>query len=302
MTDMPTITTQTEDTIFDLAVFNQIMFAAQQTGLYRSIDKGDSWENIYQSWMPDSAIPTLTVRLSPSFKNDKTVVAGINGGIVLSTDAGATWVIHQFRNPIPMITSIDISPNFTTDQTMLVGTYEDGMFRSVDSGKTWQAFNFGLFDHDILCVAISPDFAEDQTVYAGTSSGIYKSVNGGCLWQGIDLPIGYDAVLSLAIVDNFASDRCLFAGSESQGLLRSDDGGESWTQLIVSDGAMNSINRLADNRILLHVDDTLITSDVDGLSTKTILPEDVSAVTLPDQSSSIIVGLVNGNIQIIDTF
>jgi photosystem II stability/assembly factor-like uncharacterized protein len=293
MTD--TLITESEDPIYDVAVFNQTIFAAQQTGLYRSQDNGENWENIYQSWMPDTVIPTLAVTLSPNFVQDKTVVAGVNGGIVLSTDNGETWVLHQFRNPIPMITSIAISPNFAADQTILAGTYEDSMFRSVNGGKTWQAFNFGLFDHNILCIAVSPNFVNDHTVYVGASSGIYRSINGGRLWHDIALPVN-DAILSLAL----SHDGVLYAGTEMQGLFKSEDDNTTWLSIYETNGALNSILLLSDaQKIIIQVDDTIMISDDNGATWSIAVSEDVSAIVLTNEKL-IVAGLADTSIHTVN--
>jgi photosystem II stability/assembly factor-like uncharacterized protein len=285
-----------EDTIYSIAVSNQTLFTARQTGLYHSTDGGENWVNTYQSWMPDLPIATLTVKLSPNFEKDNTIITGINGGIVLSTDGGTTWEVHQFRNPIPMITGIGISPNFSIDQTIVAGTYEDGMFRSVDAGRTWQAFNFGLFDHNILCLAVSHNFDDDAIVYAGTSSGIYKSINGGRLWQDITLPIGYDAILSIAL----SADGALYAGTETNGILKSQDHGETWTSVYEAESAINSILVLSDDRLIGQMDDTVMLSDDDGATWTVMIDSDVNIITIADDKQSIIAGLEDMTIQVVN--
>jgi len=291
--------TQTEiaDIIYDIAVFNQTIFVARQTGLYHSLDGGVNWINTYHPSLPESNIPTLTVELSPNYENDKTIVAGINGGICLSTDSGETWLVHQFRKPIPMVTSIAVSPNFATDKVILAGTYEDGMFRSDNAGETWQAFNYGLFDHNILCVAISPFYEDDQTVYAGTSSGIYKSINGGKLWHDLTLPNDYDAVLSLVL----SPDGELYVGTETNGMLKSLDNGATWTTIFDTDSAINSILIGANNRLIAQLNDAVMISD-DGTTWTSLISSDVNIVILSEDQQFIIAGLTDTTIQQINLF
>lgn len=288
--------TRDEDTIYDLAVSNQTMFAARQTGLYQSHDGGVNWTNAYRSWMPESTIPTLAVRLSPNFVVDKTIIAGINGGVTLSTDGGETWVAHRFRNPISMATSIGISPNFEKDETILVGTYEDGMFRSEDSGKTWQVFNFGLFDTNILCLIVSPQFTDDRMIYVGTSSGIYKSVNGGRFWHDLVLPIDYDAILSLALSDN----GMVYAGTETCGLLKSQDNGTTWESVYEINSAINSLQVLPDNRLIGLMDDKLMLSNDGGVTWATVVNSGVYTITLSEDNQSIVVALTDTSIQVVN--
>ena len=295
MADNPT--TLSEDMIYDLAIYDQTLFVARQTGLYRSTDNGINWQNISHSWVPDTEIPSLTVCLSPNFASDHTLIAGINGGIALSDDAGDTWEIHHFRNPIPMVTCLGISPNFKIDHTIFAGTYEDGMFRSVDAGKTWQAFNFGLFDHNIFCIAISPNFAEDQTVYVGTSSGIYKSLNGGRLWHDVALPVDHDVILSLALGDGGQ----MFAGTENNGLLISQDKGLTWIVGYGSDSVINSLLLLPDkNTLIAQMDDRVMSSESNGATWTPLIEGDVHAITLDHNKQSILAGLADTTIQFVN--
>lgn len=301
MSETPASTSQSEDTIYAVAGFNQTIFAARQTGLYRTVDNGIHWENVYQAWQPDTSYPTLAVTLSPNFEKDNVVIAGVNGGVMLSTDRGQTWVAHQFRNPLPMVTCVAISPYFATDQTILAGTYEDGMFRSTDAGQSWQAFNFGLFDHNILCVTASPNFQNDSTIYVGTSSGIYKSINGGRLWHDGTLPIGADAVLSLALSPDFASDKIIYAGTENSGLLQSCDGGATWTSIYEMDSAINAILLASDmNKTIAQADDTVMTSDDGGGTWTSAIEENVNAVMLSSDSQFIVAGLADTSIQTVN--
>ena len=298
MSNTPSMPSEITDLIYDIAIFDQTLFVARQTGLYQSNDGGVNWVNAYQSSIPESTIPTLAIKISPNYKHDNTVIAGINGGIGLSTDGGATWLFHQFRIPIPMVTSIAISPNFATDKIILAGTYEDGMFLSNDAGRTWQAYNFGLFDHNVLCVAVSPRFAEDQTVYAGTSSGIYKSINGGRLWHDLTIPNGYDAILSLAL----SSDGSLYVGTESNGMMISDDSGTTWKTMFKTDSAINAILLGVDNRIITQFDDIVQYSDDGGATWTTAISNNVNVVVLSDNLQNIVLGLADTKTQVINLF
>lgn len=287
------ITLPIESTIYDIASFDNTIFLASHAGLYRSIDGAESWQDVYQSWMPDTEVPTLTVQLSPDFANDQTIISGVKGGIVMSQDGGQNWIVHQFRNPPPMVTSIIFSPNFAVDNVVFAGAYEDGMFRSLDGGRSWQAFNFGLFDHNILYLVISPNFIQDQTIYAGTSTGIYKSINGGRLWDSIRSSFDDDAVVSLAISD----DGGLYAGTEAKGLFKSSDLGVSWDSIYQTDYAINGIISIAQNYLIIQADDSVRVSNDDGKTWETLVAEDVSTIHINSTHQSLIVVTTEGTMQ-----
>lgn len=292
------ITPQNEDTTYALAIHGETVFRACQSGLYRTDDHGKTWHNLYKSWMPEETIPTLAVQLSPNFTDDQTILAGVNGGIVLSTDGGDTWQAYHFRNPLPMVTGIALSPDFSNDGVVLAGTYEDGMFLSSHHGGHWQAFNFGLLDHNILCVATSPNFANDELVYIGTGTGLFRSRNGGRLWEDVPLPIGYDAILSISFSPHFADDGIIFAGSESSGLLQSTDAGNTWMTQYSIDGAINTLLHSSDGKLIMHLDDTVIYSE-DFETWTACIEEGVDTVALM-QGTIIVVALANSQIKMMN--
>ena len=75
---------------------------------------------------------------------------------------------------------------------------------------------------------LARDPQNPQTIYAGTNTSFFKSVDGGFVWNELDaLPNGQPFALAVKPGDSSV----LYAAIRSNGLLRSDDGGESWTNL-----------------------------------------------------------------------
>ena len=292
--------TQTDDSIYAVAEVNGSLYLARHSGLYRSPLSSVDWRNLYQSWLPNDAVPTLAIAASPHVAADGILLAGISGGIALSEDGGDTWAARHFRNPLPLVTGLALSPAFANDRTILAGTYEDGLFRSTDGGKSWQAGSFGLFDHSILCLALSPQFADDGRAFVGTGSGIYISENGGRLWHDCALPLD-DAVLSLALSPDFAADRALFAGTEANGLLQSSDGGATWRVCCPMEGAVNALLLIAagspNHRLVALVNDSLVGSTDGGASWTSVVDGGVQALTLAADSRSILLAMADGSLQ-----
>ncbi len=210
-------------------------FAARASGLYGSHDGGATWQPLYGSLKLSNPLPTSSVVVSPAYPADLNLFAASESGILRSFDGGKTWEIVLLpAPPPPLIVALAVSPNYSRDGVLLVGTAEDGVYHSADRGSRWVAWNFGLFDLNILCLAVSPDFAADETLYAGAESGVFQSTNGGRAWRELAFSPDLAPVLSLALSPDYSFEKesgVLFAGTESHGLWRSPDHGLTWVRV-----------------------------------------------------------------------
>jgi photosystem II stability/assembly factor-like uncharacterized protein len=96
-----------------------------------------------------------------------------------------------------------------------------GVFRSDDGGHYWQPL--GRRSRVPFAETVA---APDRTaLIAGAGDGLYGSADGGQRWRR--LLIG--RILSVAAHRQRDGNTLVFAGSEEDGVLRSEDGGASWT-------------------------------------------------------------------------
>ncbi len=229
------------DTVYALAAAPEgPCFAACNSGLYRSLDKGCTWKLLDTS----AEKVTTAVAISPQFTADRSVFAAVKGGILRSSDAGETWFTTAFPAPPPLFSSLVVSPDFEHDGVLLAGTLEDGVFSSSNRGIDWQPWNFGLFDLNVLSLAISPHWRADEMVFAAAETGLYRSGNGGRAWRFTGFPTECAPVLCMTILADESADKFkLFAGSETHGLLVSRDEGETW-QRLAPDSLPAAVNQL----------------------------------------------------------
>ena len=168
----------------------------------------------------------------------------------LGLDAERIWALHAWRKDGSI--------------TILAGSYGNGMYRSRDGGKTWTPANAGLTASAFRCIA--PDPLEPGAILAGTEPArIFRSRDGGETWRelsGITRIAGHEkwflpySPRAGALRNVYAPpDRAgrLFASVEVGGLLRSDDGGETWTcQSVIEDEDIHHITGHPDVPDLLY--------------------------------------------------
>jgi photosystem II stability/assembly factor-like uncharacterized protein len=126
---------------------------------------------------------------------------------------------------------------------VLAGTHQDGVFLSRDDGRTWEPSANGFSHRQVYSLAIAREPAGD-VLYAGTEPvSLYRSVDGGDRWQELPAiarvpgaekwtfpPPPHEAHTKALTVDR-ARPTTLYAAIEQGALLKSADGGASWTEI-----------------------------------------------------------------------
>ena len=180
-----------------------------------------------------------------------------SGGVWKTVNAGTTWDPIFDDQASYSIGCVAIDPKHP--ETIWVGTGEnvggrhigfgDGIYRSNDGGKNWE--NLGLKKSEHISKIIVNPFNSKMIYVAcqgplwtpGGERGFYKSRDGGKTWNrtlGNDEWTGVtDIVLDpkhpnriyAATWDRHRTVAAYMGGGPGSGIHRSDDGGETWTEL-----------------------------------------------------------------------
>lgn len=154
------------------------------------------------------------------------------------------WDMEGAGNIGGRINAVAISP--FNSHHIIVGSARGGVFRSTDNGDTWQSIFDAQPSLSISSIAFHP--TNPNTIYIGTGdrnisaypgigTGIYRSTDGGNTWQNIGLEQTY--IVSKIVINPqnpnqiFAATMGLpFVRDNNRGVYRSNDGGETWQQIL----------------------------------------------------------------------
>jgi hypothetical protein len=114
--------------------------------------------------------------------------------------------------------------------TIVAGTYYNGVWRSVNNGSSWIAVNNGLpVDDDPYVYSLA---INGNNIFASFYDGVYLSTNDGSNWNWVG-----NGLPSYTYVNAFAfNGNNIFAGSHD-GVFLSTDNGKSWNE--VNNGLKN---------------------------------------------------------------
>lgn len=170
-------------------------------------------------------------------------------GLFLCYRGNGQWDISdQFLGGVFLTCVVSIAGS------IMAGTRE-GILVSDDGGQSWVESSRGMDNRHIRCIAVHDSF--DGHVFAGTEpAAVYVSRDGGATWSGRSevqemrdrlgwyLPYSPEAGCIRSFAINGAR---VFAAAEVGGILRSDDGGDSWYLIGEKDGTAPPEGAAADD-------------------------------------------------------
>ena len=190
-----------------------VVYAATETGVFRSVNGGETWDAAGQG-LPAGRI--TSVAASPW--NAETAYATTHRGLFQTTNGGATWSAIGLHIPL---FEIALSPS--SFEILYVSDGEI-VYRSDEEGALWTPASGGL--PEVLLVAgLTVHPTEPNTVYAATNLGLVKTTDGGGSWS----PSGPDmgAVREVAVDPKFPN--TVYAATGFKGIFKSRDGGATWS-------------------------------------------------------------------------
>jgi photosystem II stability/assembly factor-like uncharacterized protein len=156
--------------------------------------------------------------------------AGSRSGIFRRLGDGA-W--EPLTNGLPEATQVmAITPHPHDPDIVYIGT-QDGPYRTRDGGDRWERLAFPEQGLQVWSILVHP--ADARRLYAGTSPvGVFRSDDGGETWRRLPRAVQPERVRMpfacrvMRLAADPARPETLWAAVEVGGVMRSDDGGETW--------------------------------------------------------------------------
>ena len=206
------------------------VFVATYEGLHISRDGGFKWysPNIKPTQMGRK------LAISPSFERDQTLFhIGYGQAPLATTDGGNTWKRRSTGVGSGSIYSIELSPDFESDQTVMIGVHK-GVRRSENGGRSWDVHELPTPPDNPKAwypvfrdVTFSPAFERDGTVFTISVASWAKSTDRGLTWE--THPAITDWGKFIVPTPTFEEDQTVLLGGTT--LHLSTDGGENWKQV-----------------------------------------------------------------------
>ena len=203
---------------------NTIYFGSQY--LFRSRDRGDSWEKLTGDLSSNDKTQSgdipyqVVVSISESPKKKGLIYAGTDDGrLHVTADDGKTWTDLTSKLPQQKWVAKVLASQYDESTVYLAqqGRYEDDfavyLYKSTDNGQTWKSIDGNLPGGPINMIREDPVSA--SVLYACNDFGVYVTVNGGQQWDvlGGNLP-------SVNVMDFVVHprDRVLVAATHGRGV------------------------------------------------------------------------------------
>jgi photosystem II stability/assembly factor-like uncharacterized protein len=188
-------------------------------GIMRSLDGGESWEDVSEPLVKLAERPHLRSRIASdteiegmmdthalclSIRRPSTVFLAVRMGLFQSSDRGTTWEDMEIGRFSPLTYARDVKVSPHDPATLFAclspaARSEDGaLYRSDNLGRSWHRFDRGVTARStMMAVTLHP--SDPQQVHCVTRGGqVFATQDGGRSWQEHRLPEGVEDVYALA--------------------------------------------------------------------------------------------------------
>lgn len=167
-------------------------------------------------------------------------VGAASGGIWATTNNGVNWIPLSDFNSVLGISSIVVSPDYETSNTIYIASGDKdggdnnstGIYKSTDGGQTWNPtdINYDIsLGYYIYSILMDPN--NYQTLICSTTNGVFKTSDGGQNWA--------EQLSATEFVDmkyKPGDFNTLYGATGGGKIFYSINGGQDWTESLSTGG------------------------------------------------------------------
>lgn len=210
------------------STYPDVIFAATEGGLHRSLDAGDSWPSIMSGGSRDASHVTH-VKISPL--DVRQIWAGTKQGLRISYNGGETFEIPS--NPFVNDSEIRwISFHPQNPMIVYVGL-SWGMLKTTDHGATFDVVYYESWPALSSIRAILIDPYRPHRIILGTDDGLMLSEDDGTSYRRIGGLLFMEKKV-ISVIQGFKPGHH-FAATQSD-IWQTFDGGQTWSSAFFGDG------------------------------------------------------------------
>lgn len=158
---------------------------------------------------------------------------GYRGGLFRTTPDRGEW--EELENGLPALVEAHALAVDPRDRDVIYAGTQDGPYRSIDGGDRWERLGFPQGAAMVWSLAFHP--TRPNIMYCGTAPvSVYRSEDHGDNWEKLPAAspehcaMGFPTrTIAIAVDENRPDD--VYAALEVSGVMRSSDGGETWSDL-----------------------------------------------------------------------
>jgi photosystem II stability/assembly factor-like uncharacterized protein len=164
-------------TPFVLDPNNSATIIAGYSRIYRSYDRGDSWQDISGALI-DGLFDEVAIA-----PGDSKYVYAIEQSQIFSTanaNSGGLSIWQEYPLPVGTVSSLEVHPSDPKTIFITMSGYNEGdkVFKSTDRGKTWINLSGSLPNVPAMVIKTLRDPNYEEALFVGTSAGVFYQEKG----------------------------------------------------------------------------------------------------------------------------
>ena len=215
--------------ICSINVIGDKIFIGTPNGLSYSSDNGTTWAKI-NNWMSPCMFKNSLLYFSSK------LFCAYGFGIFISNDNGVTWNMNNDGLPYSWVDKI-----IPFDKNIYCSSMGRGLTFSSDNGNTWS-----YISNNINCYYPDIEVLNDTLIAVSYKTGVYFSSDYGITWHLKNNGLSCLGVYSITKRGNE-----LFVITDSCGLYKSTDAGNTWVNIPSNLPIYHNINICANDSVIL---------------------------------------------------